>query len=258
VHLLRDGFPHRNNLPLKESHPRIPEPHASQMFYYAQLDMLKSMSAGKSWSFCDVIPDMIVGWVPNNNIYCLPQALALYLSLYREINGAGAEITSPGSLNGWNNLSNDSSQDIIARFAIDASLHPEVTAEQSYNVADNSQPTTWSQKWPIICKYFELKGTSPENGQGPDPTQYVSDNRETWLEMEKKYGLQTGRVGNERSLGIFPMFIMAMLDFDRQLDLTKMQEAWRKCSQNGMAEEIDIEEAWYKAFDRLRKAKIIP
>jgi hypothetical protein len=243
-------------LPLKESHPRIPEPYASEMFYYNQLDHLKQLSANKAWTFCDVIPDVIIGFVPHNNIYCLPQALGLYLSLYRYINGEGAEVVFPGTDNSWNNLVNDSSQDLIARFAIQASLHPELSGGQSYNTADDPQPSTWSEKWPIVCKYFGLKGVAPTNGSGPDPVGYMSDNREKWLELEEKHGLQKGRVGNERSFGGFPYFIMTMLDFDRQLDLTKAHDMLKKAGAK-----VDVwsrEDSWYLAFDRFRKAKIIP
>lgn len=70
MHLI-DKFPFSKDVPLKESLPRIPEPFASEMFYYSQMDMLADMSRGKSWTWCDVIPDVIVGFVPNNNIYCL-------------------------------------------------------------------------------------------------------------------------------------------------------------------------------------------
>lgn len=227
------------------------------MFYYNQLDLLKQMSKGKSWSFIDVIPDVIIGFVPNNNIYCLPQALALYLTLYRHEKGEGAKVVFPGNMRSWSNLSNDSSQDVLARFCLAATTvnddQKSKVAAQSYNVADSASPSSWSKKWPIICSYFGLTGIEPSEangGKGPDPTGFVSENREKWLELEKKHGLQTGRVGNERSYGGFPAFIMDMFQQDRQLDLTKMHDVYK--------EEISTEDAWFKAFDRFRAAKIIP
>lgn len=51
---LGDKFPWANDLPLKESLPRIPEPYASDLFYYHQCDMLDSLSKGKSWTWCEV------------------------------------------------------------------------------------------------------------------------------------------------------------------------------------------------------------
>ncbi|KAH6976936.1 hypothetical protein BKA56DRAFT_632876 [Ilyonectria sp. MPI-CAGE-AT-0026] len=253
VHLI-DDFPFKNDLPLKESLPRIPEPHASQMFYYNQCDELAALSKGKAWTWCDVIPDVIVGFVPNNNIYCLAQALSLYLSLYAEINGKGSEVQFPGTEESWKILSNDSSQDIVAKVAIYASLHPEKSSGKRYNAADSSKASSWSQKWPVICEYFGLKGVAPPaGGSGPQPTQYLADHIDQWKEVEKKYGLVTGRVGNERSFGGFPYFIMTMFNFDRHLDMSQVHEMWGEAK-----EEVDTKAAWWTAFDRFRKAKIIP
>ena len=223
------------------------------MFYYNQLDMLKDLSKGKDWTFCDIIPDVVVGFVPNNNIYCLAQALALYLSLVREIEGEGAEVVFPGTMQSWAIKCNDSSQDIISKFAIYASLHPEVSSGQSFNAADNAQTSSWSVKWPIICEYFGLKGVAPKNGSGPDPVKYTVDNRDRWVQLEKQHDLQPGRVGNDRSYGGFPYFIMTMFNFDRNLDMTKMHQAWGSAT-----EETDAKGAWWTAFDRFRKARIIP
>ncbi|KAL5046731.1 hypothetical protein BDW71DRAFT_214506 [Aspergillus fruticulosus] len=238
VHLL-DKFPFADKLPLAESLPAIPEPFKSRLFYYPQVELLKQLSAGKTWKWCDVIPDIVVGFVPNNNAYCLAQWLAIYLSLYREINGPGAEVVFPGTKS-WTIKSNDSNQDIIGRFAVYASLHPEWSAGERYNVADNAQWSTWS-------------GVAPIDGPGPDPSAYIQENKEKWFQMEKKYGLKGGRVGNDKSLTIVSNFLMNQFDFDRQVDLTKMHAAW-----GGAKEETDVQGAWHIAFDRFRAANIIP
>lgn len=253
-----DQFPFPDKLPLSEDLPRIPEPWQSQNFYYNMCDWLEQESKSKSWTWCEIRPDMIVGFVPNNNVYCLAQTLATYLSSYRELEGEGAECAFPGTETSWNNLSNDSSQDIIARFSIHCALNPDTCGQgQAFNVADNSKPTSWSQKWPVLCEFFGLKGTPPPaGGSGPAPGQYLSDHQNEWKDLEKKHGLATGRVGNDRSLAIFQFFIMTLLSFDRQLDLSKSHKAWN--SGGGKAEEVDIKAAWWTAFKRFREAKIIP
>jgi hypothetical protein len=196
-------------------------------------------------------PDVIVGFVPNNNVYCLAQTLALYLSLYASVEGSDAMCPFPGTEKSWGILSNDSSQDMVAKFSIYASLHPNKTAGSAFNVAANSNPTSWSQKWPIICEFFGLQGTPPPpGGSGPQPMAYLDEHLSKWKELENACGLQTGRVGNDRSLRGYDYFIMTMFDFDRQLDLKKSQETW--------GEETDIKGTWWTAFDRFRKAKIIP
>jgi len=253
VHLI-DQFPFSKDLPLKESLPRIPEPFASQMFYYNQLDTLSSLSKGKSWRWCEVIPDVITGFVPNNNIYCLPQHLGLYLSLYRHLNGEGAEVPFPGTTQSYKILHNDSSQDMIAKFSIYAALHPELGEGEAYNTCGSGKAHSWSEKWPLICAYFGLKGVDPpKEGNGPQPFDYVMDHKKEWDEMAKEKGLKAGSVGNDRSYGGFPYFIMTMFNFDRHQDMSKTLKAW-----GSKAEEADVKQSWYPVFDRFRQAKIIP
>ncbi|KIW09158.1 uncharacterized protein PV09_00093 [Verruconis gallopava] len=252
VHLI-DEFPFKNDLPCKESLPRIPEPYASQMFYYNQIDTLISLSKGKSWTWCEIIPDVIVGFVPNNNIYCLAQHLALYLSLYRHLNGEGAEVPFPGTPQSYKILHNDSFQDEIAKFSIYASLNGLGNGE-GYNTSGSATPHSWSQKWPVICAYFGLKGVDPPaDGSAPQPYNYVIDHKDEWEKIVKEKGLKGGRVGNDRSFGGFPYFIMTMFNFDRHVDMSKTLKAW-----GDKAEEFDIKQSWYTVFDRFRQAKIIP
>jgi hypothetical protein len=238
--------------PLVESMPRLPEPHRSRLFYYAQADLLAKLCVGKAWKYCELISDVVVGFVPNDNFYCLAQTLAIYLSLYAAVEGRGAECAFPGTEKSWMIKSNDSSQDIIAKFAIYASLHPEVTHGERYNVADNAVPGSWSQKWPVICEYFGLVGTPPPpGGSGPQPLEYLASHVAEWRRLEEDKKLRAGRVGNKRSA--VGLNVMKTLDFDRDLDLTKMHEAW-----GTNREETDVKGAWWKVFHRFRKARVIP
>lgn len=179
----------------------------------------------------------------------------VYLSLVRHVQGEGAEVPFVGNSESWKIFSNDSSQDLLARFCIYASLiGDKFESGTAFNTCDNAQPSSWSKKWPIICDYFGLKGVAPpETGNGPQPGEYVHDHLEQWKELEKKAGLVTGRVGNDRSYGGFPFFIMSMFNFDRQQDMTKTHKVW-----GDKTEQWDTKTAWYTAFDRFRQAKIIP
>ncbi|KAF2749095.1 hypothetical protein M011DRAFT_493362 [Sporormia fimetaria CBS 119925] len=243
-----DRFPFSNDLPLKESLPPIPEPDLSQLFYYNQIDCLKRISEGKKWNWCEIRPDNIIGFVPNNNAYCLAQTLALYLALYRYVEGEGAKCPFPGSEKSWVNRYNESPQDMVARFSIYASLHPEKAAGQAFNVG--GEETNWKGKWPIICSYFGLKGTGPEEG-APQPGKYIEEHRAQWDELEKKEGLKKGSVDSDITHPGFQYYIMTMFDFDRQMSMEKMHQV-------GFTEEMNTEETWRIAFDRMRKAKVIP
>lgn len=52
------------NPPLREDNPRIPSPWGDEIFYYAQVDLIKEANKGKSWKWCEVRPDQIVGAYP--------------------------------------------------------------------------------------------------------------------------------------------------------------------------------------------------
>lgn len=53
--------------PLQESLPRIPKPYADNIFYYTQYDELAKLAKGSSWTFTEVVPDVIVGFTPGTN-----------------------------------------------------------------------------------------------------------------------------------------------------------------------------------------------
>lgn len=52
------------NPPLKETSPRIAKPYAQNIFYYSQVDTLTELSRAASWTFTEVVPDVIVGFTP--------------------------------------------------------------------------------------------------------------------------------------------------------------------------------------------------
>lgn len=259
IHLM-DRFPFAKELPLRESLPRIPEPLGSQLFYYHQIDALSKLCKGRSWSWCEVRADTIVGFVPNNNICCAAQTLGIYLSLFAEIEGEGADCPFPGNEKCWNNLSHESNQDILAKICVHASLHPDVTHRQIYNAGDSLQPSSWRCRWPVICEYFGLKGRPPlPDHQAPQPEHYLIKHIEKWKEMEKKHDLVGGHIVNDRTFiepthGVGVIYgLTNLLNFDRQLDMTRCHEMW-----GSSKEEIDTKGSWYTVFDRFRKARIIP
>ncbi len=231
------------------------------------------MSQGKSWTWTEIRPDIIVGFVPNNNTYCIAQTLGIYLSVYRAVEGEGAKCPFPGTDKSWVCRHNESPQDMIAHLSIHASLHPEKTASKAFNVG--GEKTTWSAKWPVICEYFGLKGTGPEKGS-TNPGTYIKEHGKEWAELEEKHNLRTGVVGNDISHPYFQVrsqflfsssqnnfffaealanfhqyFVTNLLDFDRYMSKEAAQGI-------GYTEEIRTPETWKIAFDRMREAKIIP
>ncbi|KAK3092158.1 hypothetical protein LTR53_019737, partial [Teratosphaeriaceae sp. CCFEE 6253] len=126
------------------------------------LDWIAQYAKDKKWSWCDTRPDIILGFVPNQNFYSLATVVGIFLALYARVEGQGASCPFPGTSKSWEALSNDSSSDMIARQTLHLSLHlPEEQKGEGFNVADAKTPETWERKWPQLCAYFGLKGTGP-------------------------------------------------------------------------------------------------
>ena len=229
--------------PLKESQPRIPEPYATKVFYYSQTDALAHIAQGKKWTWSEVRPDVIVGFVPTTNAMNIAGALGAYLSLYREVNGPGSECPFPGTEGAWTAKHSDTSSYILARFEIHTALSAK-TSGGVYNIA-NGDITSWQQKWPGITKWFELKGSNPApSAQAPE--EFYNSHRQQWNKMIKKYGLK-----KEKEEGFWFLHGCLKGEFDRYYDLTEARKS-------GFDETIDTIESYIKTFEKMRKAKHIP
>ncbi|KAH7406659.1 hypothetical protein DE146DRAFT_778040 [Phaeosphaeria sp. MPI-PUGE-AT-0046c] len=237
-------------VPHKESQKRLTGQWGDMLFYHPQLDFTADFAKDKKWSWCDTRPDIIIGFVPNQNFYSLGTVMGIYLALWREVHGKGSDCPFPGTEKSWKALSNDSSSDMIARQTIHLSLSEKTEKGGGYNVADEKEPSDWAQKWPLLCSLFDLKGTGPAPNP-PEMRKFIKDNIDVWHDMEKTQGLQTGHADSPRVFPGFEYFLMTQFDFDRQYDMEKMYSS-------GFTEERGTKEAWGGVFDRMREAKIIP
>ncbi|MCJ1408086.1 hypothetical protein MMC19_002159 [Ptychographa xylographoides] len=235
--------------PLRESSLRIPEPYASNVFYYAQYDELARLNVGQNWRFCEIRPDVIVGFVPQGNAMGFAEAVGLWLSLYVSVEGEGKEVVFPGDEEVWKAVHSDTSQDVLAQFHVFASLHPEEVSERAFNIADE-QEVTWEKVWPGICDYFGLKGVGPKRSGPGEVTgsEWVQAHKGDWDRWAQENGLKEGAF--ERSSWEF-MDAIVGIPFGRQYDLS----AARKI---GFEQQTTTVGGYHKAFDRMRQAKIIP
>ncbi|KAF2669330.1 hypothetical protein BT63DRAFT_440017 [Microthyrium microscopicum] len=253
-HLLENHPTDYIHPPLHENLPRLKQPYHDQLFYHPQLDWAHDYAKGKAWKWCDTRPDIIIGFHPTPNFYSLGQVLGIYMTLFRAVEGAGAECPWPGTKQSWVAKSHDSSSDMIAR----QTLHLSLTIDDKYNgtgfnVGDAKQWYTWETKWPAICKYFGLKGVGPESGkEGTEVRAYIKEHLAEWKKIEKEHGLQSGFADSEMVIPGFEFFLITQFDFDRQYDMTKMYDV------AGFKEERTPAQTWGGVFDRMRKAKIIP
>ncbi|KAI0534958.1 hypothetical protein GGR58DRAFT_519771 [Xylaria digitata] len=235
--------------PWKEDLPRLPQPYASKIFYYAQYDVMVKHAAKSSWKWSEIRPSFLPGYVPHHNAMNIAQALGLYLSFYRSKKGAGAKCIFPGTQESWEALHTDSFQDLVAHFHIHVSLHPEKTQGRSLNIGDG-ESVSWERKWPVLCKYFDLEGVGPSEQIDKELSgiEWVMAQRDSWPAWIKENGLRDN-VLEETKWDILDTSWRSSIQID--YDLTASREV-------GFYETLEPGQGYMLAFDRLRKGKFLP
>jgi hypothetical protein len=182
----------------------------------------------------------------------LAQALGLFLSFFASREGPGARVIYPGPQSAYTARHTDVSQSLLARFHIYASLHPDLTAHQAFNIGDEPAGVTWAALWPRISAYFGLVGIGPIDDSPQEANnidKYMQTYRTEWAEWEAKHDLKKGVIkGTDFT---FLSIMLGMAVFGREYDLSKAQEI-------GFTETRDTVDGYLKAFELMKKAKMIP
>jgi nucleoside-diphosphate-sugar epimerase len=231
--------------PFKESMIPPIEIFGGKIHYHAYAELLTEKSKGKSWTWCDVRPDAVVGFVPGGSAFNLTAHWGTYLALYAVVEGKGAKVYFPGTESGMKALYHDASAEMIGKVAIWASLHPEETGGQIFNVADRTEPSSQKERWPKIAKYFGLEGLGPAPSglKILTPSDYMTKHRDVLL----KKGVRISDV----FYGAFLDSNMGSFENDRHFDMEKIRGV-------GFLDEVDPNESWFKAFDRYKEAGMFP
>lgn len=175
------------------------------------------------------------------------QGLRLYLSLYREVKGAGSSVHFPGNEKGYHALHTDSAQDILARMEIFAAVNFEKTGNgEAFNIGNGT--VSWSQVWPGVCEYFGLVGEGPKQGS-QSIQEFAAQNVGAWEKLAEKTGVKPEVLTSYNWL--FVHYMLILFDFDREYELSKAKGV-------GFTEEMDTVEAYKVAWDRMRAAKFLP
>jgi hypothetical protein len=182
----------------------------------------------------------------------LAQALGLFLSFFASREGPGASVPYPGPQSAYIAPHTDVSQSLLARFHIYASLHPDLTANQGFNIGDEPAGVTWAGLWPRISAHFSLVGTGPINNTTQETfniDRYMQTHRAEWAAWVKTHGLKEGAL--EGTDFTFLTVMLGMAVFGREYDLSKAQEI-------GFTETRDTVDGYLEAFELMRAARIIP
>ncbi|KAL3443741.1 hypothetical protein BJX65DRAFT_320432 [Aspergillus insuetus] len=229
--------------PLREDNPRIPSPWGDEIFYYAQVDLLRKANKGKTWKCYGHVP------LPTSMTYVEP--LALYLMLYCHVNGPGATAVFLGSYNHYIHTYTPSSQDIIARSELYLSVEePDQAHGEAFNTADNATPAPWTLVWPKLCGYFGLnaQGAEPEDKGWKDIDKWWIAHQDDYKKMCEEYGLRPREILPETWILLSAGF--TFLGRNREMCLDKIRGL-------GFTEEYPAGHGYFRVFERLVEEKIV-
>lgn len=178
------------------------------------------------------------------------EPLALYLALYRFVNGPNANVTFPGTKTNFTYTFTDSSQDLISKSEIYLSVvQPDQANGEAFNIADTNVLGPWSVKWPIIAEYFGLRGTGPGERGWEDLEEWWNEHQNDYRRMCKAYQLEYRDV--PPSSWIFLKAGFTLLDRNREMCLDKIRAV-------GFKEEIPVGQGHIIALERIAEADLIP
>ncbi|KAJ5179198.1 hypothetical protein N7492_002408 [Penicillium capsulatum] len=252
----------------------LPADYSKTVVYPAHRELLNDASKGKSWTWCEVCPDAVIGFTPNGSQFSLALHWAQYLSLYAHNHGipanaqgtgsAPVSVPFPGNYAGATSLFSPVSSKTLARFMIYASLHPEKCGGgRLFNVADNNDPCTYGALWRQLAKWFGLEGVVPvedsqtekhtlkvgelpESTQCLSPGEYITTYKDIFTQQGRPDAAHAGVGAGNRQLDSVGYW----LTFDRQMSMARMREA-------GFDENLDHVRGWLDAFEMFRKAGLI-
>lgn len=178
------------------------------------------------------------------------EPLALYLSLYRYVNGPCARVKFPGTKTNFTYTWTESSQDLISMSEIYLSvIKPHEANGEAFNIADSATPSSWSLKWPVLANYFGLNGVGPGEKGWEDIDLWWNEHQNDYRRMCKSYSLVPRELSS--ASWVFCKAAFTLLDRDRELSLDKIRDI-------GFTEELPLGQAHYIAFDRMAENRLIP
>lgn len=230
---------------VEEMADNLPESYLKTVAYPHYRSMLAAESSNHTWTWCEVVPDAIIGFTPNGSGFSLAGHWAVYLYAWKLVYGEGADIPFPGTKAGYDSLYTETSATMLARVAIHASLRPDEFRERIFNVADSGEPGCMRQRWPQITSWFGLKGVEPADSASANdmkPSGFIHKHEKRLQDAGVK-GVDIFNAGQLDSYGYW-------LTFDRHLSLQRVRDA-------GFLEERRPEDGWWETFEMFKKAGMI-
>lgn len=229
----------------------LPEDYAKTVAYPWFRKILTEAGKDRSWTWCEVCPDAVVGFSPIGSNFSLALHWAQYLSLYAHNHKASsnkkAEVPFPGTEEGYNSLFTPVSSRTLGRIAVHAALNLDKCGGKVINMMDSAEPTSNSQLWPIIAAWFDLIGTGPSKDSDVlPPSEYIAKHKHLFEENGLAKAVAAGVGSGSKQLDSVGVW----LTFDRQLSSQRLREV-------GFTEERAPIEGWLETFEKMKAAGII-
>ena len=177
----------------------------------------------------------------------LAGGLAVWLSLYRWVEGEGTDVVFPRNEVVWATKHTDTSQKVLGRSHVYAAVSGKANG-RAMNVRDGTSVYK-DGLWSEICALFGLKGVGPREGVTTGEA-WVMGQKSKWGGFEIENGLKAGTVEKAASGLWFMRMISVRAAIDRHYDLGLSKEL-------GFPRSNDTAAGYPAAFERLRKAKLI-
>lgn len=232
----KDGF--LPETPLREEHPRLD----IENFYYAQEDEVYAAAARDGFSWSIHRPHTVIGQAVGNAMN-LGTTLAIYAAICKE---TGRKFKWPGSAAQWNGLSDVTDASVLASQLIWAST-TKIAKNEAFNVV-NGDVFRWSRLWKRLADYFEIESVGFEGTIQPLEKEMAND-AEIWNKIASAHKLK------EADLSRLSSAWHTDLDLGRPIEVMTDMSKSRKM---GFLVYQNTEDAFYRLFDSLREAKLIP
>jgi nucleoside-diphosphate-sugar epimerase len=224
--------------PFREDQPRLD----LENFYYAQEDEVFAAAKRDGFGWSVHRPHTIIGYAVGNAMN-MGVTLAVYATLCRE---SGRPFTFPGSAMQWNGLTDMTDAGLLARH-LEWAATTEGARNQAFNIV-NGDVFRWSWMWTRLADWFGIDPAA-YSGEAMPLERQLANAGPIWTEIARKHRLA------ENDLGVLASAWHTDADLGRPIEVVTDMSKSRKL---GFLDYQPTDESFFKLFERLREARIIP
>jgi nucleoside-diphosphate-sugar epimerase len=224
--------------PFREEQPRLPY----QNFYYDQEDELYAAAEKQGFSWSVHRPHTLIGYTVGNQMN-MAATLGAYAAICKE---TGRPFVFPGSPQQYEAAVDITDGRIIAKHLLWAATKP-AARNEAFNFV-NGEVFRWNWMWPKLAAHLGVTAADYPGHAQPLEKQMAGLDY-VWDKIVEKHGLK------KNALNTIASWWHSDADLGRTIenftDMTKSREA-------GFLEYQNSVKSFTDAFDKLRKAKILP